>query len=136
MGSFARKRARFSRKAEAKAMLREQQYNNQLYNNINSVTEILKRCEPEYKADITAVLIRQMFAMSFMALHDEFGFGKKRVMRWYKKMLSLQHELKEHGGDRPLDTLLIALKDEYKFDLDKAMVEANKEFEEAQRKGA
>jgi hypothetical protein len=134
MGSFARKRARFSRKAEAKAMLREQQYNNQLYSNINSVTEILKRCEPEYKADITAVLIRQMFAMSFMALHDEFGFGKERIMRWYKKMLSLQHELQLHGGDKPLDTLLVALKDEYKFDLDAAMVEANKEFEEA--KGA
>lgn len=132
--SFARKRARFSRKAEAKAMLREQQYNNQLYNNINSVTEILKLCEPEYKADITAVLIRQMFAMSFMALHDEFGFGKERIMRWYKKMLSLQHELQLHGGDKPLDTLLVALKDEYKFDLDKAMVQANKEFEEA--KGA
>jgi hypothetical protein len=134
--SFARKRARCSRKTQEKAMLREQQYNNAVYNNINSVTEILKRCEPEYKADLMAVLIRQMFAMSFMALHDEFGFGKKRVMRWYKKMLSLQHELKEHGGDRPLDTLLIALKDEYKFDLDKAMVEANKEFDEAQRKGA
>ena len=134
--SFARKRARFSRKAEAKAMLREQQYNNQLYNNINSVTEILKRCEPEYKADITAVLIRQMFAMSFMALHDEFGFGRERIMRYYKKMLSLQCELREHGGERPLDTLLIALKDEYKFDLDKAMVEANKEFDKAQRKGA
>ena len=134
--SFARKRARYSRKTQEKAMLREQQYNNAVYNNINSVTEILKRCEPEYKADLMAVLIRQMFAMSFMALHDEFGFGKKRIMRWYKKMLSLQHELKEHGGDKPLDTLLIALKDEYKFDLDKAMVEANKEFEEAQRKGA
>ena len=133
--SFARKRARFSRKAEAKAMLREQQYNNAVYNNINSVAEILKRCEPEYKADITAMLIRQMFAMSFMALHDEFGFGKERIMRWYKKMLSLQHELQLHGGDKPLDTLLVALKDEYKFDLDKAMVEANKEFD-AQRKGA
>jgi uncharacterized protein with HEPN domain len=134
--SFARKRARYSRKVEAKAMLREQQYNNAVYNNINSVAEILKRCEPEYKADITAVLIRQMFAMSFMALHDEFGFGKERIMRWYKKMLSLQHELQLHGGDKPLDTLLVALKDEYKFDLDKAMVEANKEFDEAQRKGA
>lgn len=132
--SFARKRARFSRKAEEKAMLREQQYNNAVYNNINSVAEILKRCEPEYKADITAVLIRQMFAMSFMALHDEFGFGRERIMRYYKKMLSLQCELREHGGDRPLDTLLTALKDEYKFDLDAAMVEANKEFEEA--KGA
>ena len=132
--SFARKRARSSRKAEEKAMLREQQYNNAVYNNINSVAEILKRCEPEYKADITAVLIRQMFAMSFMALHDEFGFGKERIMRWYKKMLSLQHELQLHGGDKPLDTLLTALKDEYKFDLDAAMVEANKEFEEA--KGA
>ena len=133
--SFARKRARFSRKAEEKAMLREQQYNNAVYNNINSVAEILKRCEPEYKADITAMLIRQMFAMSFMALHDEFGFGRERIMRWYKKMLSLQHELQLHGGDKPLDTLLVALKDEYKFDLDKAMVEANKEFD-AQRKGA
>jgi len=136
MGSFARKRARFSRKAEEKAMLREQQYNNQLYSNINSVTEILRMCEPKFKEDITQVLIRQMFAMSFMALHDEFGFGRERIMRWYKKMLSLQHELQLHGGDRPLDTLLVALKDEYHFDLDKAMVEANKEFDEAQRKGA
>jgi hypothetical protein len=136
MGSFARKRARYSRKAEEKALLREQQYNNQLYSNINSVTEILRMCEPKFKEDITQVLIRQMFAMSFMALHDEFGFGRERIMRYYKKMLSLQYELREHGGERPLDTLLIALKDEYKFDLDKAMVEANKEFDEAQRKGA
>jgi hypothetical protein len=129
MGSFARKRARFSRKAEEKAMLKEQQYNNELYGNINSVTEILKRCEPQFKADITEVLIRQMFAMSFMSLHDEFGFGKKRIMRYYKKMLSLHHELKLHGGDKPLDTLLVALRDEYKFDIDKAMIEANREFD-------
>jgi hypothetical protein len=115
-------------------MLREQQYNNQLYGNINSVTEILKRCEPQFKADITEVLIRQMFAMSFMALHDEFGFGKERIMRYYKKMLSLHHELQLHGGEKPLDTLLVALRDEYKFDLDKAMIEANKEFDE--QKGA
>jgi hypothetical protein len=132
--SFARKRARFSRKAEEKAYLKEQQYNNQLYGNINSVAEILKRCEPEFKADITELVIREMFAMSFMALHDTFGFGKKRIMRFYKKMLSLNQELQLHGGDKPLDTLLLALKDEYKFDLDKAMIEANKEFEEA--KGA
>lgn len=135
MGSFARKRARFSRKAEEKAMLKEQQYNNHLYGNINSVAEILKRCEPEFKADITELVIREMFAMSFMALHDEFKFGKERIMRFYKKMLSLNQELREHGGEKPLDTLLVALKDEYKFDLDKAMVEANKEFDE-QRKGA
>lgn len=133
--SFARKRARFSRKAEEKAMLREQQYNNQLYSNINSVTEILRQCEPKFKADITEVLIRQMFAMSFMALHDEFGFGKERIMRYYKKMLSLHHELQLHGGEKPLDTLLVALRDEYKFDIDKAMIEANKEFDE-QKKGA
>ena len=79
--SFARKRARYSRKTQEKAMLREQQYNNAVYNNINSVTEILKRCEPKYKADLMALLTRQMFAMSFMALYDEFGFGKKRMMR-------------------------------------------------------
>jgi hypothetical protein len=70
-----------------------------------------------------------MFAMSFMALHDEFGFGKERIMRYYKKMLSLHHELKLHGGDKPLDTLLVALRDEYKFDIDKAMIEANREFD-------
>jgi hypothetical protein len=126
---MARKMARFSRKAKEKAYLKEQQYNNELYGNINSVTEILKRCEPQFKADITEVLIRQMFAMSFMALHDEFGFGKERIMRYYKKMLSLHHELKLHGGDKPLDTLLVALRDEYKFDIDKAMVEANREFD-------
>jgi hypothetical protein len=34
-----------------------------------------------------------------------------------------------HGGDKPLDTLLVARRDEYKFDIDKAMVEANKEFD-------
>ena len=133
--SFARKRARYSRKTQEKALLKEQQYNNQLYGNINSVAEILKRCEPQFKADITEVVIREMFAMSFMALHDKFGFGKKRIMRFYKKMLSLNRELRLHGGDKPLDTLLVALNDEYKFDLDKAMIEANKEFDE-QKKGA
>jgi len=127
--SFARKRARFSRKAEEKAMLREQQYNNAVYNNINSVTEILKRCEPEYKADITAVLIRQMFAMSFMALHDTFVFGKIKIMRWYKKMLSLNHEALASGSKTPLDDLITALKDEYKFDLNAEMEKVNKEFE-------
>ncbi len=127
--SFARKRARFSRKAQEKALLREQQYDNQAYGNINSVTEILKRCEPQFKADITEVVIREMFAMSFMALHDEFGFGKDRIMRFYKKMLSLNRELRLHGGDKPLDTLLVALNDEYKFDLDAAMVEANRQFD-------
>jgi len=127
--SFARKRARFSRKAEEKAMLREQQYNNAVYNNINSVTEILKRCEPEYKADITAVLIRQMFAMSFMALHDTFGFGKIKIMRWYKKMLSLNHEALASGSKTPLDDLIVALKDDYKFDLNAEMEKINKEFE-------
>jgi hypothetical protein len=101
--SFARKRARFSRKAEAKAMLREQQYNNQLYNNINSVTEILKRCEPEYKADITAVLIRQMFAMSFMALHDEFGFGNKRINDFMEKLQTL---IDDYYDAYNIDTLI------------------------------
>ena len=127
--SFARARARFSRKTQEKALLKEQQYNNQLYGNINSVTEILKRCEPKFKADITEVVIREMFAMSFMALHDEFKFGKDRIMRFYKKMLSLNRELRLHGGDKPLDTLLVALNDEYKFDLDAAMVEANRQFD-------
>lgn len=127
--SFARARARFSRKTQEKALLKEQQYNNQLYGNINSVTEILKRCEPQFKADITEVVIREMFAMSFMALHDEFKFGKDRIMRFYKKMLSLNRELRLHGGDKPLDTLLVALNDEYKFDLDAAMVEANRQFD-------
>lgn len=125
----ARKRARKSRKTKEKAELREQQYDIEVYKNINSVTEILKRCEPQFKADITENVIRQMFAMSFMALHDVFGFGKIKIMRWYKKMLSLNHELIENGGDKPLDTLLTALKDEYKFDVDKAMIEINKEFD-------
>jgi hypothetical protein len=125
----ARKRARKSRKAKEKAQLREQQYDIEVYKNINSVTEILKRCEPKFKADITENVMRQMFAMSFMALHDVFGFGKIKIMRWYKKMLSLNHELLENGGDKPLDTLLTALKDEYKFDVDEAMVEINKEFD-------
>ena len=127
--SASRKMARFSRKAKEKAMLREQQYNNQVASTVNSVAEILKRAEPEYKKDIMEHTIRQIFAMSFMALHDEFGFGKERIMRWYKKMLSLNHEALASGSKNPLDDLLVALKDEYKFDLDKAMIEANIEFD-------
>ena len=127
--SASRKMARFSRKAKEKAMLREQQYNNQVASTVNSVAEILKRAEPEYKKDIMEHTIRQIFAMSFMALHDEFGFGKERIMRWYKKMLSINHEALRCGSKNPLDDLLVALKDEYKFDLDKAMIEANIEFD-------
>ena len=127
--SASRKMARFSRKAKEKAMLREQQYNNQIAGTVNSVAEILKRAEPEYKKDIMEHTIRQIFAMSFMALHDEFGFGKERIMRWYKKMLSINHEALVCGSKNPLDDLLVALRDEYKFDLDKAMIEANIEFD-------
>ena len=127
--SMARKMARYSRKAQEKAMLKEQQYNNEVYGNINSVTEILKRCEPQFKADITENIIRQMFAMSFMALHDEFGFGEKRIMKWYKKMLSINHEALLCGSKHPLDDLLVALKDDYHFDLDKAMIKINQEFD-------
>ena len=67
--------------------------------------------------------------MSYMALHDEFGFGKERIMRWYKKMLSINHELISTGSKTPLDDLLTALRDEYKFDLDKAMIEINVAFD-------
>ena len=91
--------------------------------------KLLELAAPIYQADIRENVIRQMFAMSFMALHDEFGFGRERIMRWYKKMLSLNHEALASGSKTPLDDLLVALRDEYKFDLDKAMIEANIEFD-------
>ena len=92
--------------------------------------KLLELAAPIYQADIRENIIRQMFAMSFMALHDEFGFGRERIMRWYKKMLSLNHEALTIGSKTPLDDLLVALKDEYKFDLNEAMEKVNKEFDE------
>lgn len=92
--------------------------------------KLLELAAPIYQADIRENIIRQMFAMSFMALHDEFGFGRERIMRWYKKMLSLNHEALTSGSKTPLDDLLVALKDEYKFDLNEAMEKVNKEFDE------
>ena len=127
--SASRKMARFSRKAKEKSYLREQAYNNQVAANVNSVTELLKRAEPEFKRDIMEQLTRQVFAMSFMALHDEFGYGEKRIMKWYKKMLSINHEILVSGVKNPLDALLVALKEDYNFDLDKAMIKANQEFD-------
>jgi hypothetical protein len=91
--------------------------------------KLLELAAPMYQADIREHLIRQFFAMSYMALHDEFGFGEKRIMRWYKKMLSLNHEALRSGSKTPLDDLIIALHDEYKFDLNKAMEKVGKEFE-------
>lgn len=99
--------------------------------------ELLKIAAPMYQADIRENLIRQFFAMSFMALHDEFNFGEKRIMRWYKKMLSLNHEALASGSKTPLDDLIVALKDNYKFDLNKAMEKTNNEFDaELKEKGA
>jgi hypothetical protein len=99
--------------------------------------ELLKIAAPMYQADIRENLIRQFFAMSFMALHDEFEFGEKRIMRWYKKMLSLNHEALASGSKTPLDDLIIALKEDYKFDLNKAMEKTNNEFDaELKEKGA
>jgi hypothetical protein len=67
--------------------------------------------------------------MSFMALHDEFGFGRERIMRWYKKMLSLNHEALASGSKTPLDDLIVALKDEYNFDLNAEMEKINNELD-------
>jgi len=91
--------------------------------------KILELAAPMYQADIRENVIRQMFAMSFMALHDEFGFGRERIMRWYKKMLSLNHEALASGSKTPLDDLIVALKDEYNFDLNAEMEKINKEFD-------
>jgi hypothetical protein len=90
---------------------------------------LLKLAAPMYQQDIRENVIRQMFAMSFMALHDEFGFGRDRIMRWYKKMLSLNHEALASGSKTPLDDLIVALKDEYKFDLNAEMEKVNNEFD-------
>ena len=91
--------------------------------------KLLELAAPMYQADIRENVIRQMFAMSFMALHDEFGFGRERIMRWYKKMLSLNHEALASGSKTPLDDLIVALKDEYKFDLNAEMEKINREFD-------
>lgn len=91
--------------------------------------KLLELAAPMYQADIRENVIRQMFAMSFMALHDEFGFGRERIMRWYKKMLSLNHEALNSGSKTPLDDLIVALKDEYKFDLNAEMEKVNNEFD-------
>ena len=88
--------------------------------------KLLELAAPMYQADIRENVIRQMFAMSFMALHDEFGFGRERIMRWYKKMLSLNHEALASGSKTPLDDLIVALKDEYNFDLNAEMEKINK----------
>jgi hypothetical protein len=91
--------------------------------------KLLELAAPMYQADIRENIIRQMFAMSFMALHDEFGFGKERIMRWYKKMLSLNHEALASGSKTPLDDLIVALKDEYNFDLNAEMEKINNELD-------
>jgi hypothetical protein len=91
--------------------------------------KLLEIAAPAYQADIRENVIRQMFAMSFMALHDEFGFGRERIMRWYKKMLSLNHEALASGSKTPLDDLIVALKDEYKFDLNAEMEKINNELD-------
>jgi hypothetical protein len=91
--------------------------------------KLLEIAAPAYQADIRENVIRQMFAMSFMALHDVFGFGKIKIMRWYKKMLSLNHEALASGSKTPLDDLIVALKDEYNFDLNSEMEKINNELD-------
>jgi hypothetical protein len=91
--------------------------------------KLLEIAAPAYQADIRENVIRQMFAMSFMALHDVFGFGKIKIMRWYKKMLSLNHEALASGSKTPLDDLIVALKDEYNFDLNAEMEKINNELD-------
>lgn len=123
--SFTRKKKRKESKAVEKAKAREQSYQNQIGRNVNTVTELLKRSEPMFKAEIRENVIRQIFAMSFLAMHDEFGFGEQRIMRWYKRMLIINHEILENGGENPLKELIAVLNEEYNFDLDKAMMKVN-----------
>jgi hypothetical protein len=52
-------------------------------------------------------------------------------------MLSLNHEALASGSKTPLDDFIVALKDEYKFDLNAEMEKVNNEFEaecEAEKK--
>ena len=126
--AFKRKKSKDDRKQalmeQKKALLAQQMAAER-----GKAEKLLELAAPMYQADIREHLIRQFFAMSFMALHDEFDFGEKRIMRWYKKMLSLNHEALASGSKTPLDDLIIALKDEYNFDLNAAMERANNEFE-------
>lgn len=125
---IARKNDKKSRK-EALIERRKELASMQMAAERGKAEELLKLAAPMYQADIRENIIRQFFAMSFMALHDEFGFGKDRIMRWYKKMLSLNHEALASGSKTPLDDLIVALKDEYNFDLNEAMEQTNKEFD-------
>lgn len=125
--SFARRKKRKASKAEEKAKAKEQSYQNQIGRNVNTVTELLKRSEPIFKQEIRENVIRQVFAMSFLAMHDEFGFGEQRIMRWYKRMLTINHEIITSGSENPLKELIAVLNEEYSFDLDKAMQKVNQE---------
>ncbi len=97
--------------------------------NANTVAKLLERSEPLMQKRIMKQCFSQVFAMSYMALHDEFGFGKKRIKRWYKKMLSIQHEALTGGSKTPYDDMLVALQDEYNFDINTAMDEVNAELD-------
>jgi hypothetical protein len=51
-------------------------------------------------------------------------------------MLSLNHEALASGSKTPLDDLIVALKDEYKFDLNAEMEKVNNEFDRECREKA
>ncbi|BAL83549.1 hypothetical protein SELR_18410 [Selenomonas ruminantium subsp. lactilytica TAM6421] len=132
MGKFSKKVGRESRNAHRK-MQDKMAYMSEksacrVQENANTVAKLLERSEPIMQKRIIQQCFQQVFAMSYMALHDEFGFGKKRVKKWYKRMLEIQHEALTGGSKTPYEDMLVALADDYNFDLNEAMDEVNAEL--------
>lgn len=129
MGRFSKKVGRTYAKTQAKIALLNERRANRVNENVNSVANLLERSKPMMERDIMNQCMQQILAMSFMSLHDVFGFGEERIKRYYKQLLEIQHAALTSGSKTPYEDVLIALQEEYTFDLNKALDEVNAELD-------
>lgn len=86
-----------------------------------SAREAAERYVNERVEQIAGEIARDYLLILMLVLHDEFGFGKKRIMHTYTRVCDVSDSVS--NGLITFEDVRQALVDECKWDIDKAYVE-------------
>ena len=86
-----------------------------------SARQAAERYVNERVEEIAGEIARDYLLILMLVLHDEFGFGKKRIMHTYTRVCDVSDSVS--NGLITFEDVRQALVDECKWDIDKAYVE-------------
>lgn len=86
-----------------------------------SARQAAERYVSERVDEIASEIARDYLLILMLVLHDEYGFGKRRIMHVYTRVCDLSDSVSK--GLMTFEDVRQALIDECKWDIDKACVE-------------